>query len=143
MSFSDEISRFANRSKSNLEAVTTKVLLDIGTRLVMRSPVGDAKYWKSKPPAGYVGGRFRANWQYGYETPILNEVVGTDKSGSKTIGTISGKIIPKPAIHYLTNNVPYAKRIENGWSRQAPAGLVAITKAEFQGVVDIAVSGVK
>ena len=37
---------------------------------------------------------------------------------------------------YLVNNLPYAVRLEYGWSKQAPAGMVRITAAEFQSIVD-------
>ena len=33
------------------------------------------------------------------------------------------------------NNAPYAQRIENGWSRQAPQGLVGLTVVMFQQIV--------
>jgi hypothetical protein len=46
-------------------------------------------------------------------------------------------------VFYLTNNVPYAQRIEDGWSRQAPNGLVALTAVEFQQIVDEAAGATK
>ncbi|MCK5132697.1 MAG: HK97 gp10 family phage protein [Candidatus Sabulitectum sp.] len=36
---------------------------------------------------------------------------------------------------FLTNKLPYIRRLEYGWSQQAPAGMVRITVAEFQGIV--------
>lgn len=33
---------------------------------------------------------------------------------------------------YLQNNLPYALRLENGWSAQAPAGVLAMTVAELE-----------
>ena len=36
---------------------------------------------------------------------------------------------------YITNNLPYAKRIEDGYSQQAPAGMVKVTIAEFDSIV--------
>jgi hypothetical protein len=35
-------------------------------------------------------------------------------------------------IIYLTNSLPYARRLEYGWSKQAPAGMVRITVANFE-----------
>ena len=36
---------------------------------------------------------------------------------------------------YLTNNLPYAVPLEEGYSKQAPAGMVALTVQDFQSVV--------
>lgn len=36
---------------------------------------------------------------------------------------------------FITNNLPYAKRIEDGYSKQAPAGMVKVTIAEFDSIV--------
>ena len=37
---------------------------------------------------------------------------------------------------YIQNNLPYANRLENGWSNQAPAGMVALTIAEVEAQMD-------
>ena len=38
-------------------------------------------------------------------------------------------------VFYLVNNLPYIRRLEQGWSQQAPAGMVAVTVSEFQQTV--------
>jgi nitroimidazol reductase NimA-like FMN-containing flavoprotein (pyridoxamine 5'-phosphate oxidase superfamily) len=40
---------------------------------------------------------------------------------------------------YLVNNLPYAVPLEYGHSKQAPGGMVRITLARFQQVVDEAI----
>ena len=32
----------------------------------------------------------------------------------------------------IYNNLPYMERLENGWSKQAPAGMVRVTLTEFE-----------
>ena len=63
---------------------------------------------------------------------------------------IFGKIITEsPVIQgakveddiYLSNGLPYAKRLENGWSRQAPTGMVRINVARFSSAIKQAVQG--
>ncbi|NBT33816.1 MAG: hypothetical protein EBT13_18445 [Rhodobacteraceae bacterium] len=39
-------------------------------------------------------------------------------------------------IIYIQNNLPYANRLENGWSGQAPQGMVALTVAEVSAAFD-------
>jgi hypothetical protein len=53
------------------------------------------------------------------------------------MGQISGKVSGADAgdIVFLVNNLPYGPRLERGWSKQAPSGMVGITVAEFQKAV--------
>lgn len=137
MSFALDLEAFAKKTHAKTDAVVRKIVIDVGTALVMKSPVGDPDYWKEPPPPGYVGGRFRANWQYGlggYSTSVKDDV---DQSGGPTINAIVGKVRPDAGgkIHYLTNSVPYGPRLEDGWSRQAPHGMVNLTVLEFQPIV--------
>lgn len=135
-SFAADISAFVAKAKGNADRVVKKIVFDIGTKIVMRSPVGDGLLWKSPPPAGYVGGRFRANWQYGYGSIPSGDLPGIDKTGAtSTLRIAAGvKNVPAAGIHYLVNNLPYAKRLEEGWSTQAPSGMVALTAMEFQSI---------
>jgi hypothetical protein len=38
-------------------------------------------------------------------------------------------------IYYIVNNLPYAQRLDDGWSSQAPAGIIGLALAEFDGMV--------
>lgn len=140
MSFALDLKRFANKTDARANAVVRKIVIDVGTAVVMKSPVGDADYWKSPAPPGYVGGRFRANWQYGLGSFDPSTSTKTDKSGASTISAIVGEVGSSPAgqVHYITNSLPYGDRLENGWSRQAPNGMVHLTVLEFQPIVDAA-----
>lgn len=136
MSFELDISKFAAKAKGNAEKVVKKVVLDLGKKVVERSPVGDASYWKNPPPKGYVGGRFRANWQHGTTMPS-GDLQAIDPSGGVSLSRIESSLTASQAfgVHYLVNNLPYAQRLENGWSRQAPQGMVGLTVVEFEAVV--------
>ncbi|HEX2554237.1 MAG TPA: hypothetical protein VHL98_11075 [Microvirga sp.] len=82
---------------------------------------------------GYVGGRFRANWQVGIGSRPAGVIDAVDPSGQATIAAGSAVIAgltDKVAI-YLVNNLPYADPLENGHSKQAPMGIVAVTIAEL------------
>ena len=144
MGFSVDIANFVKKANGNADSVTRKTVLDIGTRLVERTPVGDATYWAHPAPPGYVGGHARTNWQHSTGAPVVSEVIGVDKDGSGTIGKIAASIPEKAAglVHFITNSVPYIEPLEDGHSRQSPNGMVAITVTEFQGIVDAAAQGV-
>jgi hypothetical protein len=87
-------------------------------------------------------GRFRANWQASINTPILNTIhdeiavkkykSGKNKGKSNTsvfkTANVSQQVSGYTSLDdvlYLTNNLPYAVRLENGWSQQRGAGWVA------------------
>lgn len=136
--FGEQIRQFAKKADAKADVFVRKIVLDVSTSLVLKSPVGDPKYWKRKPPPGYVGGRFRANWQYGHGSINHLTTEQKDKTGGPTINKIVGTLPEKMlgSIHYLTNSLPYANRLEDGWSwRQAPNGMVQVTILEFDPIV--------
>ena len=115
-----------------------KIGLDFLRGVVLKTPVGNPDLWKTKPPSGYVGGRARGNWQVamGGRTNE-DEIKETDADGGKTISagssSLAAKIRSSPfsSIH-IFNNVPYIVRLEEGWSSQAPSGMVSLTAIEIQ-----------
>jgi hypothetical protein len=139
MSFKGDLEFFAAKAQANIEAVTKKVLIDIGKRVVERTPVGDPTLWQSKPPPGYAGGRARGSWQYGFNVPNAEQTDSIDPTGSTTNARIAGDIKPIAGLHYITSSLAYMPALENGHSTQAPQGMVGLTAIEFSGIVDIAV----
>ena len=147
--FALDISNFVAHANQNIERLIRKTVFELWHKIDYASPVGDADYWKGRqrpdgtwtgvnPPPGYVGGRFRANWQYGNGTAPNGEIENPDPRGSATRSRIKSQIDSSPAfaVHYLVNNLPYAEAIENGHSwHQAPHGVVAVSIAEFPALV--------
>lgn len=134
MSFSGDIKRFAAKAEKAALFVFRGTALDLFSKIVLRTPVGNPSIWKAgKATPGYTGGSLRANWQVRLNRPASGEVSGTDKSGGSTIAK------GQPTINrakggdaiYVTNNLPYAGPVENGHSTQAPTGMVKVTIREF------------
>lgn len=90
---------------------------------------------------GYVGGRFRGNWQFSIDTPATGELDRIDPSGNEAIADllaqVQGLTIGQTA--YIVNNLIYAVPLEYGHSTQAPHGMVRVTLANFQRIVDEAI----
>lgn len=103
---------------ATLEA-TKKVAMELLSRVVMKSPVDT--------------GRFRGNWTVSLNAPDISVTDGVDPSGGATIARGSSVItgMREPQVVYVSNNLPYAQRLEEGSSKQAPAGMVAVTLAEL------------
>ena len=145
--FTLNISRFVETTKGDLnKAVRTTVFFLYG-ELSEGSPVGDPLLWEnpSAAPPGYTGGRFKGNWQLGVGVVTTGTLNAIDKDGSLSKERIlSG--IPEQAygkIYYITNNLPYAQRLEDGHSKQAPFGMVAKAGMRFNRIVDAAVYSVR
>lgn len=86
----------------------------------------------------YVGGRFRGNWQIGLNTMNLDTSRPPDATGGSSISegsTTLGYWQPGQTI-YISNNLPYAMRLEYGWSTQAPGGMVRLTAQRFNTILN-------
>lgn len=108
--------------------------------VIYSSPVGNPSLWKHPAPPGYVGGRFRGNWNVGLGDADTDVTLITDAGGVATEGrglaVLSSYPRAKswkddfPSVH-ISNNLPYAMRLEHGWSSQS-SGMVAQALAELE-----------
>lgn len=103
-----------------MQQVTQKVALQALRGVVMKSPVDT--------------GRFRGNWTVSVDVKDTSITDATDKGGGETIAKGAALIgaLPPYRVVWISNNLPYARRLETGWSKQAPAGVVALTVAEIE-----------
>ena len=71
-------------------------------------------------------GRARGNWQPSIGDPITSETGNTDKGGGTTIAKGNGLFARYEFGKkiFISNNVPYIQRLNEGHSQQAPAGFV-------------------
>lgn len=133
-----DISAWVKKAKANPRKVAAKVMMDLTTAVIERTPVGDPLTWKQAAPAGYVGGRARGSFMYGFNAPAGVDPGTIDGSGAVSIARVRAGVgdEAEPGLHFLTSVVPYMRRLEyDGWSQQAPAGMIRITIREFQQMV--------
>lgn len=124
MSFADDLRAFAEKSKANADLVHKKVAIDLFTRVIQRTPVDT--------------GRLRGNWQAEFREYADGILDTLDPDGAQAMALVVAKITSAPAnvALTLTNNLPYARRIEyDNWSKQAPGGMVRVSVREFQDIV--------
>lgn len=110
-----------------------RVALAIDRALVMSTPVGNPDLWKRPAPKGYVGGRARANWIPSVGSPATAPVDRRDKSGASTIALLTqltSSYKPEDGPVFITSNLPYIERLNDGHSTQAPAGFVEMAIEE-------------
>lgn len=142
MSFALQLQNFANKAGANADLVVQKVTIDVARSVIMKSPVGNPELWKGKAPAGYVGGRFRANWMFGVGQVDTTTTEDIDASGGSTLSKLAAAIGATGAggVTYISNSLPYGPALEHGHSGQAPGGMVRVTVAEFSQFIESAVA---
>lgn len=122
-SFALDMSKLINKTHSNVDKVTRKIVFDVMRSVIKKSPVDT--------------GRFKGNWQYGTGEMPTGTLDIYDADGRGTQVHLMGQVPQQAAgkLHYIVNNLPYSIRIENGYSSQAPFGMVGLTISEYQGIV--------
>ncbi len=126
-SFGLQLAEFAEQAKEAVDASLREVVIEIGNSLIRMSPVDT--------------GRFRGNWQFSVSSPAAGTVDALDPSGAEASARLVGDSIlfKVGETAYIVNNLPYAIPLEYGHSDQAPGGMVRITLARFQRIVDEAI----
>ena len=121
-----------NRAQQVVKASSLKLLQSIDTK----SPVGDPSSWSSPAPAGYTGGQFRANWMYSIGSPDVSVTDSTDPNGGESMRRATNTNYRLGDKIYISNSLPYAYPLEyEGWSGQAPNGMVRVSVVEFRDFV--------
>lgn len=118
--FTIDITAYCEKAKKNPETVMRQVAIKLFSAIIKASPVDT--------------GRFRMNWQTSGSVPNSGLIAGVDPSGNKAVNSATTFIGNTPAWQdlTLTNNLPYAERLEYGWSKQAPTGVVRVNVVRFQ-----------
>ena len=126
-SFAESLAAFAEQTKEAIDDVFREVVIEIGTSVIRLSPVDT--------------GRFKGNWQFTVGAPSNQSIDTFDKAGHETIATLVAEVSKLEAgqVAYIVNNLVYGVPLEYGHSDQAPAGMVQITLASFQQIVEEAI----
>lgn len=108
--FSKELDDFAKEFPSTANQIIRLVALEALKNVVLATPVDT--------------GRARSNWFIGIDSPVEDETDDTDYQSN--LATESKKLLSPVGsnIIWLTNNLPYIVRLNEGWSEQAPEGFV-------------------
>lgn len=127
--FAIDISRFVKKANGNIDVVVRKITFEVFSRVIRKTPVDT--------------GRARGNWIASADRPVLVALDGA-KSEKQALSDAGSVALKQPAggVVFLANNLPYIQRLENGWSDQAPAGMVGTTLSEFPGIVSVTVRSV-
>lgn len=138
MTFAADITKFVEKTKIKGATVLRKVALDGLTGVILRSPVDT--------------GRFRGSWRVGINAVDPSTLPPLPKGtkgvlgipSTSELGTKTKKISEAKwgDTIFISNNVEYAKRLEDGSSSQAPQGVLGLTVAELQTKIGLLVKSV-
>jgi hypothetical protein len=129
--FNADLTAVSKQLDIGLDKVVRKVVFDI------HKSVTDISPWKT--------GRFRASWGISpFEIP--NDPGEPDSKGAEVpISKQKSRMntsVPDPLIvWYVYNNLPYAQKLEDGSSQQAPAGIMNLALATVEAEIDTILGG--
>ena len=113
---------------TQVDQVMRKTALDIFTGINAMSPVRQI-----------AGGLFRGSWLLSNGAPGSRVATTPDPSGASAmaagVAALAGRTAQQKqtfASIFIVNNLPYAQRLEEGYSRQAEFGVVGPTIARFR-----------
>lgn len=113
--FSKDLKAFAEKIDVDFELALKKIVFECWNRIIARSPVDS--------------GTFRNSWTLNEGVPL--EDVKPKGSYPDAPSTPSLELKSPFTIIWINNSLPYAARLENGWSQQAPTGMVSVTSEEM------------
>lgn len=127
--FSFAMSRFASQTKEKEKIVIRRIAIEVFKRIILGTPVDE--------------GTARGNWQASTITPKEGVLERKDKTGSATIAAMRAEVsgwTPKDDLPaFITNNLPYIQRLNEGHSEQAPPHFIEQVVSDYLGIVEASV----
>lgn len=119
----NQLAAIAKKSEQKAVEVVQASIMRLFQRVVVESPVDT--------------GIFRNNWFTAIDNIDTSNDRPANTSGAQSIGQIDARLndVNLGQYIYFTNSMPYANRIEYGWSAQAPNGVVRVNALEWQDIV--------
>ena len=120
MSFATDLDKAVLNIKGFTEKQVRGTLFGLSSRIIKESPVDT--------------GRFRGNWQASIGSPASATTSRLDSTGAGSINDVAVTLqgLKLGQTFYLANNLPYARRLEYGYSKQAPSGFLRINLQRVQ-----------
>lgn len=124
MSFSNDVAGFKLDAMKATEKTARGTAIALWKSVILDSPVDS--------------GRFRGNWFASSGSPSDKLTEDNDAQGLRSFSAAAQVVntAQKWQSLWLTNNLPYAERLESGYSNQAPQGMVRTNVVRFQGIVN-------
>ena len=117
------VSDIGDYASQQMEKLLRVAVFETDSRLKQASPVDT--------------GRFRVSWQVGENAAPGGEKPAGTYTGTPQIDRIGYSQEKLGNVYSVHNNLPYAERLAQGWSNQAPSGWVQGVAKDIQGFVRV------
>lgn len=121
MSFSADLRRVSTKLGTSLDQTRRAVIVELYGSVILDTPVDT--------------GRARGNWQTSVGQPVGGVIARDDKGGSAATAQVSSNLGKLGDTVFMSNNLPYIEGLEEGDSKQAPAGMVRKNFARIQAIL--------
>lgn len=128
----DQWDKIENKNNKKMLDVSRRAMFTISRNIIKRSPVDL--------------GRFINNWFPQLGSPSTEMTDDVDKTGGAALASTQKTVnaVKFGHVFYFINNLPYALALEFGHSKvKAPAGMVRVSLADYQNIVDREVKAIK
>lgn len=123
MTFSIQLKQYGAKAIDAVDRVRRRVIIELFSAIIRETPVDT--------------GRLRSNWQITLRSPATGTLGIRDVSAVIAEAEAAVNASKGDDVVIMRNNLPYAYRIEyEGWSKQAPEGMVRRNIAMFQRIVN-------
>ncbi|ANT45259.1 tail component [Xanthomonas phage Xoo-sp2] len=122
-SFQGQLRGFGIKTLDRIDKVRRASVLELFKLVIFATPVDT--------------GRLRGNWQTTINSPASAAIGRDDPGGAAAMAEAVANLGSIVDVVWFTNNLPYAERIEyDGWSKQAPEGMVRKHVASWKRIVE-------
>lgn len=121
MSIRSQLDLIIQNAMRKSEEVFRATALEMGNRVIMRTPVD----------TGALRASFNSDIEPNGDYDLNNVNVSAAES---RLSAVAGSLRLDQKFHF-GSGLPYAEKIEMGGSQKAPAGMLRITAMEFEGIV--------
>lgn len=125
MAFRDDLLRGAARVVNpKVDKLGRAAGLDLQGRIIKKTPVDTS--------------RARSNWSLSKDRPVFSRMITAD--GGRFVRADAARTVQNIKLSegdelWIANGVPYIERLEDGYSGQAPAGMVRVSVQEMAPVI--------
>ncbi|UYA98770.1 hypothetical protein P9A53_gp26 [Xanthomonas phage vB_Xar_IVIA-DoCa6] len=120
--FQQQLRGFGIKTLDKVDKVRRASVLELFKLVIFSTPVDT--------------GRLRGNWQTTINSPASAAIDRLDMGGGAAMAEAVANLGSLTDVIWFTNNLPYAERIEyDGWSKQAPEGMVRRHLASWKRIV--------
>jgi hypothetical protein len=130
--FAIEVGRISGKMKVSMDEAARIITLELFNSVIWDTPVDT--------------GRLRGNWQCSKNRPTKGTLERTQSGSGGPATADAERIVQKPGLYWLTNNLPYAPVVEfgrypgdgpkttGGYSNKAPAGMMRKNVVRIRGI---------